>query len=139
MNDIEIAKNINILSREIRSYYREKLRKFNINDNQYLYLIYLYRAKGDVCQEDLVHHFNIDKAAVARAVKHLIDEGYIRKEHSDKDRRLFFLYLTDKAHMIRDEFFSILQSSNEVLLTSLDEAEIVQLNRLLRKIDYRNR
>jgi DNA-binding MarR family transcriptional regulator len=131
MEKINISKSINILSREIKNNYRTNFKVFNINESQYQYLIFLYNSDKPVCQEDLVNHFNIDKAAVARAIKHLIKEGYITKKRSIKDKRLYHLLLTSKANNIRQAFFEILENNNKELLKEFNQEELLVLDSLL--------
>jgi DNA-binding MarR family transcriptional regulator len=134
MSKINISKSINIISREIKNKYRVNFKKFNINESEYQYLIYLYNSEIPVCQEDLVNHFNIDKAAVARAIKHLIKEGYVTKKRSIKDKRLYYLSLTTKANNIRYAFFEILDNDNIELLQEFNQDELIMLDLLLKRL-----
>jgi len=134
MEKIYISRSINIISRNLRNKYKRNFKKFNINESQYQYMIYLYNATKPVCQEDLVIKFNIDKAAVARGIKNLIDEGYIIKLRSLEDKRLYHLTLTNKAEMIRKDFFEILDNINNELLNDFNEEELLLLDSFLNRL-----
>lgn len=98
-----------------------------------MFLVNLYKNDG-INQEDLAEILNIDKGTTARAIKKLEDEGFIRREKDERDKRAYKLYITDKAKEIKEEVYSILIEWEEVLLCDLTKEEIIIIKELLKKI-----
>ena len=45
---------------------------------------------------EVANYWNKTKGAVSQTVKSLIGKGYIKKEQSEKDRKVYNLYVTEK-------------------------------------------
>ncbi|MFD3156999.1 MarR family winged helix-turn-helix transcriptional regulator [Haloimpatiens sp. FM7330] len=119
---ISFGKWIDIISRHLSYYIVKNLKKYNLNRNEYKYLIQIYIREG-FCQEDMVERLKVDKYEVAKSVKSLIEKGYIYKTKDEEDRRKYRLFLTDKAKEIKSDFIHILEQSSEVLTRNFSEKE----------------
>jgi DNA-binding MarR family transcriptional regulator len=98
-NHSSIGREISILYRYCQSYISKKLEAYNIGSGQYIFLMALYRNDG-INQEELSAYLKIDKATTAKAVKKLIEGGYIRRDIDSNDKRAYKVFLTPKARAV---------------------------------------
>ena len=133
-----IGKYISMLHRMGSCYYNKKLSPYNIGSGQIMFLAYLYAHDG-VNQEDMSHNLNIDKGTTARAIKKLEEEGYIIRKVDDKDKRAYRIYVTDKALAIKEEFYEVLKSWNDIISSDFTDEEKEMVIKLLnRMVNNRN-
>jgi DNA-binding MarR family transcriptional regulator len=101
-------------------YINRKLKKYGISYGQHAYLLYVNDFDG--CnQEDIARIFKIDKANVARAVKKLVDEGYIEKKVNSKDNRSNTLHIMDKGLKMVTKIEKTLNEWNNILTEGLSD------------------
>lgn len=128
-----VGKYISQLYRKGNAFFTKKFEKYSIGSGQFMFLVNLYQNDG-ISQEELAEVLNIDKGTTARAIKKLVDEGLIRREKDEKDKRAYKLYITTKAEDIKEDIFSILREWEEVLLCDLNKEEVIIIKQLLKKI-----
>jgi DNA-binding MarR family transcriptional regulator len=95
-NQSSFGRQISILHRYCQSFLSKRLETYNIGSGQYIYLLALYRNDG-LNQEELSAYLKIDKATTAKAIKKLIEAGYIRRVKDSSDKRAYKVFLTAKA------------------------------------------
>lgn len=66
-------------------------------------LMFLYTNGDGVKQDDIVSGVAVSKPAISRTVISLEKKGYVTREHSTADKRVYLVYLTEKAR--REEGF----------------------------------
>ena len=109
----------------------------NISKNQFKYLnsriseldmghemrfIMMIYDNPNISQDDLVGISGQSKANIAKALKRLEDDGYIKREINPQNRRKYMLNTTDKANELIPEFRQISKDwESEVGLTDKDE------------------
>jgi len=76
----------------------------------------------------------MDKVAVSRAVARLVEAGRVDRGTHDGDKRRSVLKLSDAGWAIHDEVAPLARAHERELLAKLDEAERVQLDRILDKL-----
>ncbi|MFC4771406.1 MarR family winged helix-turn-helix transcriptional regulator [Enterococcus hermanniensis] len=96
-------------------YFSKRLIVFGINYIQLLCLISLY-IEDHQTQEQITDDLSIDKASVHRAIKGLIDVGYVNKERDLQDGRAYRVILTVKGKKIQPEI-SQMMAEREILLS----------------------
>ena len=75
---------------------------------------------------EVANYWNKTKGAVSQTVKSLIGKGYIKKEQSEKDRKVYNLYVTEnvnylsQAHKLYDTKY-ITKTYNQLLETCSKE------------------
>jgi DNA-binding MarR family transcriptional regulator len=97
---------ISHISKYTRSFMSRRLERFGIGGPTYGFLFHLYRGDG-ITESDLTRHMLVDKATTTRAVNKLVNEGYIRKETDNVDRRAIRLFLTPKAEALEPELIRV--------------------------------
>ena len=90
------------------------------------YLGELYHRDG-ITQDTLAQRVCMDKGSTARAVAQLERLGLIRREENFANRRQKFVYLTDKAARLHDEFFRPLYGISSIMSEDLTPEEQKQL------------
>lgn len=122
-NDESIGKYIDVISRNLFNYINKQVEPYDLHKHEYLILIELYLCEG-LCQEDLVTLLKLKKADIAKAVKKLLNSGYIRKEKDVNDNRIHHLYLTHESLEIKENLISILKDTSEILSQNISKEEL---------------
>ena len=93
-------------------------------------------CREGIFQEELSRLLSIDRAATARALLQLENDGFVERREDPKDRRRKRVYATDKMRDLRDDIMNILTHQREVLFQGFGEQErALFLNMLERMID----
>ena len=100
-----LIKLISNLYRYTQSYTDNALEKFELSSGTYPYLLVLYKNEG-ISQSQISKELNVDKAMSARAIKRLLEIGYIRKDLDTTDSRACKLFLTESSKKIIPEIIS---------------------------------
>lgn len=110
-----------------------KLRDINIKNGQYDFFYAISLWEG-LSQKDLSERLFIGKATTAKAVKDLVQKGYVFKEKDEKDGRVDHLYLTEKGKATAPMIAQIFRSNLDVCESGLTDAEMSTLLTLLEKV-----
>jgi DNA-binding MarR family transcriptional regulator len=135
MNDerTPLTKLINGLYRCTQAYCNEALEKYRLGSGTYPFLLTLFVEEG-INQNQISKELSVDKAMSARAIKKLIELGYVRKEENTYDLRAYKLYLTDAAKAIIPSVKEELHTWNEMITRDLSKQEEEKITHLLSKI-----
>lgn len=114
----------------------EQLRKhvehLGIVPGQFPALLKLWQRDGQT-QKELVEQLGIEQATMANTLNRMERDGLIIREDHPTDGRAKVIYLTRKAHDVRDEAYAAATAINERALSDLTEEERGQF------IDYMQR
>lgn len=121
-NKLGFGKVLESITRHRQYYIGKKLEKFGLKKGEYRILIEVYIYEG-CCQDFIANNLGIDKFDASKAIKSLIEKGYVYKKRDEFDKRKYMLYLTDKAKEIKSDFVEVLTSSAQVLTDGLTEEE----------------
>lgn len=111
---------VSIIYRKNQAYLDIALKPYKITASELAFITSLYREDG-VSQEQLSSFLAIDKSATAKAVKSLIDKGYIVKERNPKDKRAYMIYLTDFALQQKAGITAVLKERNRFLTEGIED------------------
>lgn len=138
-NTEHMGKYISALYRSGSMYFNKNFEKYNIGSGQYPLLLSLCHGEG-VTQEELSCKLFIDKGTTAKAIKKLEEEGYVKREIDDHDKRAYKVYLTDDGRKIINDIFEVLNSWNNILTSGFTEEEKkLALNLLQRMLENKNK
>ena len=116
-------------------YLNNHLQKYGISSGQLPILMRLYH-QDDIHQETISHDLLLDKTTCTRAIKKLIDAGFIIKDHDPADKRAYKIKLTNKAINQKKEIRHALHNWRTILLADFTQEEQKQfLQYLHRTID----
>lgn len=122
MEDLSYLKNFSIIHRFSTIYHMKQMKDFKISGHQMGYIMCVCKEPG-VSQEMLSSYLKLNKGAVAKGVRPLIDEGYIDRVQNEQDRRAYQLYPTDKAKDLLCEAEKTMGSFDRLLTRGMTEAE----------------
>lgn len=109
------------------------LEPYDIRHGQLLLLLAIYNNEG-ITQNDLCEMYRIDKAAVSKNIKKLIDKDFLMKEVDPKDKRRQLIYVTDKGRKHEEEFRKILSIIQQDCIEGLSEKELNSFFNVTNKI-----
>lgn len=119
--------------RNMQIFVSNKLAGLDIKNGQYDFFLVISLNEG-ISQKKLSEHLLIGKSTTAKAVKHLVNKGYIRKEKDEKDGRVDHLFLTDKGRKEAPLVEAIFAENQRVAEIGLSESESNQLMFLMGKV-----
>lgn len=127
MNDVvRLPKYMAMISRLSSQYINITLSDYEINYTQFIILMTLYREEG-IIQDKLVDVLYIDKGAVTRAIKDLVDKGYVLRKTDNLDKRAKKIYITKKAVDIKNDLINNANNWNLHLTKGIGDEEKVLL------------
>ena len=100
---------------------------------QMLYLDAVTRMENPTFS-DLAKKLNVSKPSVTAIVKKLIRMGYVKKEQSAEDKRVFHIELTSKGKKFDEIHGDVHRLLANRITENLDELELKQMVGILRKI-----
>ncbi|MCX6693571.1 MAG: MarR family transcriptional regulator [Methanomicrobiales archaeon] len=134
ISDIDVpAALISYAYRTIQKSFAKELAPYHIGWGHFAILVSLYEMEGR-SQDSLALSRGFDKTMIAKSVVRLEEEGFVRRETDQDDKRVKRLYLTEKSRNLRQEMERIGYRLNEVLLRDSDADESALIMRNLRKI-----
>lgn len=137
MVDERVTKKIAFLYWSNRKLFAEKIFPHRIGPGQGAFLIPL-NEESNMRQEELVSTIGVDKARGTRAVRKLIEAGYIRRQRDPSDQRAYLLSLTPEGAMMKPVILEVLNSIHETLFWEFTDAErdtaLTILNRMIENV-----
>ena len=95
----KIGITLTLISRTRRAAIANAMASYGFASPMYEIAIYVWRHPGE-SQDAITEATLFDKATVARGAQKLEALGYIRRESSERDRRQYELYLTEKGAQV---------------------------------------
>lgn len=115
--------------------------KFDFSKQQ-IGLLHMLTHNGHMPMKVFSDKMHISKPNLTKLVNHLIDEGLVIRSHSEKDRRIILLDITDEGKKVVDSHYKMMVEQVTEMFLVYDDDEIDQLgyhfaeiNRLISKID----
>ena len=128
-----IMKNSSALYRLGQMYFNERLAPYNLGAGQQFFLSRIAQMPG-ISMAELAQIGTFDNGTVTRAVRRLTDEGYIRVETDESDRRVKRLYLTEKGEPLIEPLSQMRAEWFEAVTRGFSEAEKAQTGALLGRL-----
>lgn len=122
--------NIALLYRYGQSYLNKELKKYGLDNGQYVFLLHLLDHEG-VNQETLANMAKIDKTTVARAVAKLVAAGYVRRTVSESDRRAYVLTTTEKTQTLKNALKESVDDWHDIVTQGFSAEERRHFERVL--------
>lgn len=110
------------------------LTKYNLTEQQMLYLTIIYKSKDGIRLTDLVELLEIDKSNITRTIKQLEDKDYVIRDVAKLGERKFKVYLSQKGQEIA---LALLKKQNEIkqkLSKDFTSEEMAVIMRVIDKI-----
>ncbi len=114
---------LSIMDRLMKMYYDYNLADFEIGWGQQFYVEYLYDHPGASAQE-MVECIRVDKGTLTKVMKKLTEIGYVEVVRSEKDKRMKFLYLTEKGVPAAKRIKEIHSNFYNILCANIQPSDI---------------
>lgn len=131
--DYRVGKRIHYLANQNRAYVNSLLKEEGLTHGECNVITEVYHNNG-ISQEQLRRILRVDKSAITRMLKPIIEKGYVRKEINENDRRYYCLFTTKKADEKMDLIFRTFKKSSIWLLEGISEEETDAVIRILDKM-----
>lgn len=128
-----VMKGISICARCAEVYRNERLAAYQLTGNHYTYILQICRNPG-ISQEQLAVMTCINKSNVARQLVYLEQNGFVRREGSERDKRVTLLYPTQRAKEVFPVIRRVLQEWNTYITGDFTEEERNLLAGMIEKI-----
>ena len=123
---------ISLIEKYLNYFINQEVAPLNFNRVQVEILGTLHFHPG-ITQNELGHYLLLDKIAVTKNLKPLLDRGYVQKVRDQEDRRFKKLYITSRGYSIGGDIKKVLQRANTVLLQDITPCEQEQGQAFLQK------
>jgi len=120
----------NRVSRGIAETYEKR---FGLSVTEWRVIAIIGRYPG-LSASEVAQRAAMDKVAISRAVRRLLDQGRIQREHNDADRRTRHLQLSRSGKQIYDEIVPAALAYEQRIRAALTPEENRVLERLIDKI-----
>lgn len=129
----QINRKILAIARCDTQYRTEKMAPFGLKSCHTSYLMQICANPG-ITQDRLAQLIFINKSNVARQAAFLEEEGYIRREPSQADRRAMELYPTEKALALLPQVKTILTDWERCITEGVTQEEMEIVTRVLSRM-----
>ncbi len=132
MEEHGYMRDFSIIHRFSIMFHVKALKEFKVAAHQMGYIVHICKEPG-VSQEDLSAFFGLNKGSVAKGVRNLVDEGYVRRLRNEKDQRAYRLYPTEKAESLVATAEEIMGNFDDILTKGMTKREKELFQSLLEK------
>jgi DNA-binding MarR family transcriptional regulator len=112
--------------------------RFGLSVTEWRVIAILGRFPG-LSASEIGERSAMDKVAISRAVRRLIDQGRVEREASTADRRTRHLFLTNAGRLVYDAIAPAALDYEKRLLACLDDDERRQFDRLIERLSEASR
>lgn len=91
-----LGKLVSVIHRYGHGFFDNEFPDVEIGHGPRNFLAALYCREG-INQDELSEYLMMDKTTTARAIKKLVDTGYVTRSRERRDRRYYHLFLTEKG------------------------------------------
>lgn len=88
-------------------------------------------------QLEIVQKTHFKAPTISLTLQKMELEGYVLRKQDESDMRQVRVYLTDKGREYDDKMIKLLKESEKLALASLTNEEILTLERILTKLNYK--
>jgi len=131
--EFKVLRFVGTLSRAINSKADFKYKKFNLQKGQYMFLTRVCE-NPEINLVNLSNMLKVDQATTTKAVKKLIDIGYINKEQDENDKRGYKLTPTKKALDVYESIIEEERKQLEISFNGFSEEEKQMASRLIERM-----
>jgi Transcriptional regulators len=129
----KVLRFVGTLSRAINSKSDFKYKKFNLQKGQYMFLTRVCENPG-INFVNLSNMLKVDQATTTKAVKKLIDIGYLNRQQDENDKREYKLTPTKKALEIYEFIIEEESKQLEISFKGFSEEEKQMATRLIERM-----
>lgn len=130
---VDILREIGMIARALDSMSNIEFKQIELARGQYLYLVRIYENPG-IISEQLSGMLKVDRTTVARAVKKLETNGFIKRRNDPANKKIKRLYVTDKGKAAYPFIIRENRYSNDEAFKGFSDGEAQQVHDYLVRI-----
>ncbi len=111
---------------------RKKIEEYDITWQQF-HALYHIGDEG-ITANELARELNCNASNMTGIIDRMTDNGWVYREHSKEDRRVWFVKLTDEGLNLKNKLLPIHQENIIQVMSVLSEEELMLLKDLLSKL-----
>ena len=124
---------ISYLYRQAQRYFEREFSEYGLGQGTFAYLHLLLHRDG-INQQELSERLRVDKATTTRALKKLVELGFVRRERDSHDHRAYRIFLTQKARDLEPEFMRARRVWTDLLADGFTQEERDSALKLLERM-----
>ena len=113
---------------------KQDISKLGIQASQMPFIAELLHYDSPVTQDELSAALIIDKAATARALYQLEQNGFVLRKVNPENRRQKLVIVTDKARSIQTLFYGILQAASDVFTKDFSKEDMKHVLEMMNRM-----
>ena len=122
------------LHRLMVSLCKQDISNLGIQASQMPFIAELLYHDHPVTQDELSAALVIDKAATARALYQLEQNGFVSRRVNPENRRQKLVFATEKARNIQNRFYTILQAASDIFTRDFSREDMNQVLGLMNRM-----
>ncbi|WED44036.1 MarR family winged helix-turn-helix transcriptional regulator [Legionella cardiaca] len=112
----------------------ELLKPYDITHAYTSFLLELFK-KDELTQAEMCKQIGIEQPTAVRTLDRMERDGFIHRKPSPKDRRVFLIYLTQKALDAKKEIDLCAEKLNDIALANFSQEEKKQFNQFISRVN----
>lgn len=121
---------------ELRRSFVKELASLGLSYQQWNVLKSIKHTDDPISAKTLVEILNSDKATISGVVRRLVAAGYLTEQKNPEDKRETLLFLSGDSARLCESILELEAEFNASIFSELDNAELEQLDSLLKKIKF---
>ncbi len=113
---------------------KKTLKNYPINATEFSVMEFLY-SKGEKSIQEIRDRILLASGSATYVVDNLEKKGYIKRNVSQKDKRVTYIRLTEEGMKLIDDIFPIHKKNTKRIFEKINGKELVILKEILKKIN----
>lgn len=132
----KFMKLLNNISRSQATFRSQRVVREGLCSSHHAFVLTVCKKPGR-SQEEIAAELCLNKSTVTRALAHLEEQGYIRREQSSTDKRQLFVFPTPKMLGSLEEIRETSREWNELICQGIPENELDVFYSVLSRMEER--
>ena len=115
------------------NYFKKKLKPYGMTPVRWSIISVLDSQKG-ISQTELAEAIDKKQTTIVEMIYAMEEKGLIKRMYSERDRRLHYLFLTEKGEELKKTLSPFVKDAHLFVTRQLSDEENTQLKTLLNKV-----
>ena len=115
------------------NYFKKKLKPYGMTPVRWSIISVLDSQKG-ITQTELAEAIDKKQTTIVEMIYAMEEKGLIKRMYSERDRRLHYLFLTEKGEELKKTLSPLVEDAHLFITRQLSNEENTQLKTLLNKV-----
>lgn len=129
----DIFKNFSVVFRRVQMFLDKELKDTNIRSGQVPILRILAENDG-ISQDQIRHILHVDRSSIAKTIRPLLAEGYLRREVNPEDKRAYKIFLTDKGRAVAPIIEGKIAQWEKIVFEGVDKENLDAFFHILKQV-----